>query len=131
MNVHRLRDEYNAFIDFVLHNGYGVKRPKLQFMHKNLFMSDQVAYNLYYKGKIKEIDKIYNWRPRMGINPNARIIHYNGLKWTQWDDYINELLPTDQMKKFSKLVNANKDAYVYYVDLAKKMLELEKKNDVL
>ena len=118
MNVDAMLARYNEFKRFVLGNGLGVKRPKGRFMQKNLFMSDQVALNLFFKGQIDRLPSEYNWHPSSGINANARIVHFNGLKWNQWQDFCGAKLPADQMEKYTRLVNRDWEAYEYYSILA-------------
>lgn len=119
INVDGMRAQYDEFRRFVIGNGLGVKRPKDPFMQKNLFMSDQVALNLYYRGKIKRIPKRYNWNPANGIDPDAAVIHFNGLKWNQWEDLRAGILEPDLQTKYGDLVRKNPDSYNYYVNLAK------------
>lgn len=122
LNAVRLRDEAERFRQFVLSNGEGVARPKTPFMQKHLFMSDQVALNVFFRGRVTRLNETYNWSPSAGINPTARIIHFNGLKWTQWDDFLNGRLAPFRMEKFVKQVNINRPGYEHYVELAKSYL---------
>jgi hypothetical protein len=118
MNVDAMLQRYDAFVKFVLGNGLGIKRPADPFMQKNLFMSDQVALNLFYRGQIERLPPEYNWNPSSGLNPEAKVIHFNGLKWNQWKSFCEAQLPRDQMKKYSRLVDHNRRAYEHYSILA-------------
>jgi len=124
MNVSKMSECYAAFQEFVLRNGEGVWRPNAKFWRKHLFMSDQLALNLFYRGKITRLDVKYNWRPSLGINSDAFILHFNGLKWTQWDDFVSGALSPYRQAKFEKLVSRNRLAYEYYSNLAASFLSL-------
>lgn len=119
MNVDSMLERYGEFKKFVLSNGAGMKRPADPFMQKNLFMSDQVALNLFYRGKIDRLAPEYNWNPSAGLNPNAKIVHFNGLKWNQWQSFCESQLPADQMEKYTRLVNRDRAAYEHYSNLAR------------
>ena len=84
-------------------------------MQKNLFMSDQAALNLFYRNRIKRLDNVFNWNPARGRNPRARIIHFNGLKWTQWDSFLQRKLRADRQAKFEKQIRRNRSDYEQYV----------------
>ncbi len=116
MNTIALRSEYDRFVEFVINNGFGAKRPPHHaLMQKNLFLSDQAALNLYYKNRIKRLDDVFNWNPARGRNPHARIIHFNGLKWTQWDSFLQRKLRPDRQAKFEKQIRRNRSDYEQYV----------------
>lgn len=119
LNVDALCSEADRFRSFVLSNGDGVERPKRAFMQKNLFLSDQVALNLYFSGRVDHLPGCLNWSPQSGISSKAKIVHFNGLKWTQWDDFLSGSLAPFRMEKFQKQVARDRDAYEYYVGLAK------------
>lgn len=119
MNVDAMRGRYEEFKKFVMSNGLGMKRPSDPFMQKNLFMSDQVALNLFYRGKITRLAPEYNWNPAQGINSAAKVIHFNGLKWNQWDDFCNHSLPPELLGKYDMKVNRDRDSYEYYATQAK------------
>lgn len=122
MNIEAMRSEYARLEEFILTNGQGVERPDSAFMKKNLFMSDQVALNLYFRKRINHIHRKYNWSPSYGRNDVAKIIHFNGLKWTQWDDFCNDRLRSDWQANFEKLVSRNRPSYEYYVSMARTYL---------
>lgn len=117
MNVDSMYKSYDNFVNFVLSNGYDKERPsQSKFWQKNLLLSDQVSYNLFYEDKIDRLPKEYNWNPSKGVNQNAKIVHFNGLKWTQWEKYLNgEVRPAlkEQVKRDEK-------SYKHYVGVAKK-----------
>lgn len=124
MNVDGMQHESARFRNFVIENGGTTRRPKATFMQKNLFLSDQVALNLFYKGRIDQLDQIYNWNPTRGVAPDVRVVHFNGLKWTQWEDFLEGNLLPHRMVKFTRLVNQNRSAFEHYVRIAKNCLAL-------
>ena len=128
-NVDAMHEETGRFRDFVLENGRGIRRPNSQFWHKNLFLSDQVAVNLFYRRMIDWLQELYNWNPLRGINKKAVVIHFNGLKWSQWEDFLESRLTPPRMEKFTRLIKANRPAFEYYVSLAQSYLDEVKSLD--
>lgn len=118
MNVDRMLERQDRFKQFVLNNGNGQARPNSPFMRKNLFLSDQVAMNLFYKGEIDVLPQHYNWHPSAGINERAMVVHFNGLKWTQWDAFQERRLRADRQSKFERIVQRAPKAFEYYVLMA-------------
>ncbi|MEO2035044.1 MAG: hypothetical protein ABGZ35_23435 [Planctomycetaceae bacterium] len=118
INVEAMLDRYDEFKRFILGNGLGMKRPADPFMQKNLFMSDQVALNLFYRGKITRLGNEYNWNPSGGINPIAKVIHFNGLKWNQWDEFCNQTLGQELLDHYAGLVNRDRASYEHYANQA-------------
>ncbi len=130
MNIRSLLRTLPEFIKFVHLNGNGCRRPNVPYLKKNLYLSDQVAYSLFYRGKVTFLDNGYNWNPSYGINKDASIVHFNGLKWTQWQDYHSGCLPQQKLKKFKELVSKSPAAYEYYINLAYKYMS-EVENQIL
>jgi hypothetical protein len=119
VNVDGMKSCYEEFKAFVLGNGLGIRRPADPFMQKNLFMSDQVALNLYYKGRIDALPKEYNWNPTAGINERAKIVHFNGLKWNQWEAYQSGTLDPVLREKYKRGLERDPAAYAHYSTLAR------------
>ncbi|MDP7039759.1 MAG: glycosyltransferase, partial [Myxococcota bacterium] len=44
---------------------------------------DQDAYNIFYQKDWQKLPQEYNWKPYWGHNPQARIVHFHGLKPTR------------------------------------------------
>ncbi|GIW61139.1 MAG: hypothetical protein KatS3mg087_2205 [Patescibacteria group bacterium] len=88
-------------------------------MEKNLYMSDQAAINLFMGKKIQRLPGEYNWHPSAGINEKAVIVHFNGLKWTQWEDFLRGGLSEYHMNHFGKWVGKNPESYEYFVQKAR------------
>lgn len=118
INVDGMYRRYDEFKAFVLGNGLGMKRPADPFMQKNLFMSDQVALNLFFGREIQRIPNEFNWNPSKGINDAAKVIHFNGLKWNQWNAYRNGTLDPDLIRKYESIINRNPDSYEHYANWA-------------
>lgn len=113
MNIPRMAERCDAFIDFVSNDGYDVERPGGRYWNKHLFLSDQVAYNLFYRDEIDDLPVKYNWNPTKGKNDRAVIVHFNGLKWNQ----INRLMsggldkPEYAIKKYKNMYLGSKEVY--------------------
>lgn len=117
INVDSMMPLVADYYDFIVQNGRGVKRPRANsFMDKNLFLSDQVALNLYFQGQIERLPEVYNWNPINGVAADAKIIHFNGLKWTQWHQFEAGSLRPDRQKKFEAIVRKNPKSYRFYVE---------------
>ncbi len=122
LNVDAMVKSYDKFRSFILSNGNGVRRPNqpYPFIQKHLLLSDQVALNLFYGPGATPLPRRYNWNPSEGINPDAVIVHFNGLKWNEWRDFVNGTLPERYKSAFTPLVMRNKDAYRYYCEVAQR-----------
>lgn len=118
MNVNAVYQERNSFVNFIKKNGLSSRRGRIPFMQKNLYLSDQVTINLYYKNKINRLPLEYNWHPSKGVNPGARIVHFNGLKWTQWKDYTSGDLGETKIEKYRSLVDSSPEGYEHYSGIA-------------
>lgn len=122
LNLRSLCNEASAFRKFILSNGAGKVRPAGKFMNKNLFLSDQVAVNLYYDSKIQYLPDRMNWCPQLGIRNNAEIIHFNGLKWTQWEDLHAGRFSPEKQHKLMEQASKNMASYEYYSTVARRFL---------
>ena len=122
MNVDAMCSTAAEFRTFVMNNGGNAKRPPSKFMQKNLFLSDQVALNVFHRGRIQSLSPSYNWHPTRGVDHRARIIHFNGLKWTQWNEFQEERLLPERMESFKRLVAKNPAAYEEFVTTARNYL---------
>lgn len=111
-----------GFRNFVLNNGEGVTRPPMPFFQKNLFLSDQVSINLFFRNRIQRLPQKLNWNPRNGVSSAAEIVHFNGLKWTEWEDFQNKRLSEHRQAKFSRQIGRGVASYEHYCQLA---LQLE------
>lgn len=124
MNVKSMYEDSKKFIEFVLHDGYNVSRPQTRYWQDNLILHDQVAYNLFYKGRIDDLGKKYNWNPSSGINKDAFIIHFNGMKWNQVKKFKKGTLEQSnpKLKKYRKMYESSGGAYDYYRNIARSLL---------
>lgn len=77
---------------------------------------DQGLYNLFYKNKWDHLCKYYNWRPYLGWDEQAKIIHFHGPKVENIKKLINGEEGVAPILKF--LYNKNPDAYKKYYNLA-------------
>jgi hypothetical protein len=104
INTRFAMERYDAFRAFVIGNGLGCRRPRIEFFQKNLFLSDQVAINLFFKNQINRISSDFNHNPASGRRDSAIITHFNGLKWTEFELFVRGELSEKRMAKFSKQV---------------------------
>lgn len=121
MNIPQMADRCDAFIDFVLHDGYDVDRPGGRYWNKHLLRSDQVAYNLFYRNEIDDLLAEYNWNPSKGKNEDAIIIHFNGLKWNQVDNMKEGRINKSQ---YRRLYQDAGGAYEHYRETANSLLNM-------
>lgn len=122
LNREVMRSELPQLREFIMSNGAGVCRPPSKFMERNLFLSDQVTINVYFRGRITPLSSTYNWNPSRGIQRTAAIVHFNGLKWTDWDEFVRGALPERRMQQYSRLVGPHRAAYEHYVEKARGIL---------
>ncbi len=74
MNVEKMRASYDDFVRYM---------ADADFDYHGFDHYDQGAYNSYYKNHWSFIEEHYNWKPYLGINPRADIVHFHGPKiWT-------------------------------------------------
>ena len=76
---------------------------------------DQGIVNLFYRNKFSLLEWNYNWRPYFGINHDAVIVHYHGLKIKD----IAAALKNDghNVPIYNYLFKNNPEAYAYYFQL--------------
>lgn len=119
INVKALGDTLPEFRDYILNNGYSTFRPDHPLLKKNLLLSDEAAYNLFYKGRIDRLPSIYNWNPSGGISEKAAIVHFHGLKWTEFDKFLQGGLSPIKMERFTIFYRRSPEGYHHYVNMAK------------
>ena len=119
-----MAERYDAFIEFVLNDGYNVERPGGRYWNKNLILSDQVAYNLFYGNEIDDLPVEYNWNPSKGKNDDAVIVHFYGLKWNQVEAFKKDKIdmPGFKTKQFKRMLQKSNGAYEYYREIANVLL---------
>ena len=111
MNINNLYNTLGEFSQFIRDHGIG-KFPAY----------DQGAYNHFYRNKWDKLNPIYNWKPYWGIDPDAGILHFHGLKIENIEKIvggkIDEVAPV-----LSNMYKMNNDSYNYYYKIAKKYEE--------
>lgn len=76
---------------------------------------DQYTYNELYKGRWDRLAPEYNWKPYWGLNPNAKIVHFHGIKVENIERILKgELVQPIQAKLFGK----SPEGYKFYHTLA-------------
>lgn len=97
-----------------INNLFNDDKKILNYIEENiesLDVFDQTLYNNLYQGKIDKLPITYNWKPYWGINDNAKIIHFHGIK------PLNEYKNID--KTLLKYYIDNKLSYEYYEKIFK------------
>jgi lipopolysaccharide biosynthesis glycosyltransferase len=108
INVKKGLEKYKKFLKMIA-NGYLAK----------IECCDQGYLNDLYKGEFHKLPLEYNWKPYWGINHNAKIIHFHGVK--PYRNFINVGLPSIN-EKWSDIVNG----YYYYYGIYASYLGVQK-----
>ncbi len=77
INVPKMRDKYKEFLEMI-NNGQTA----------TIECCDQGYLNDLYRGVFDKLPLEYNWKPYYGYNPNAKIIHFHGIKPNAWYDDV-------------------------------------------
>lgn len=65
-----------------------------------------------YKGRWDRLAPEYNWKPYWGLNPNAKIVHFHGIKVENIERvFRGESVQPIQAKLFGKAPEAYKEFY--------------------
>jgi len=70
MNTVGMRDNYDAFEDYLIRNIY----------EKTYSFHDQIAYNTFYRDQWDKLPLELNWKPYWGPNNDAEVLHFHGPK---------------------------------------------------
>lgn len=110
INVSEFTDSRDLFIDFIRQIGDLSRFGDY----------DQGALNHFYTNRFSHLEWNYNWRPYFGINPDAVIVHYHGLK-------IKDIASTiknngHEIPVYNRLFHNNPEAYRFYFDILNEML---------
>lgn len=104
MNVKKLRETHDAFIEFIKNN------------LSILSTYDQTAYQMYYANKASWLPVKYNHKPYWGIDKNAAIVHFHGIKPLSF-------MSDESLKHLSSICynifKKNPKAYDFYLNLFK------------
>lgn len=104
MNVKKLRETHQEFCLFISQN-------------LNLMPAlDQSAYQIFYSGKNTKLPTKFNHKPYWGISKNVVILHFHGIKPT---DFISENKFKNISYQSYKLYKKNIPAYDFYFNLFK------------
>jgi hypothetical protein len=101
MNINYLFENDNFILNHIENN------------FESLRVWDQTLYQNLYSNKVTKLDLVYNWKPYWGINNNAKIIHFHGVK-------PFKSTPFDEVLKYPTLKNMlekNKESYEHYNNL--------------
>jgi lipopolysaccharide biosynthesis glycosyltransferase len=72
INLPRFRKEHAGFVDMIIHGGLKTSSGDPY---------DQGHLNKYFKGRIDRLSPLYNWKPYWGVNEEAAIVHWHGVKY--------------------------------------------------
>lgn len=101
MNVKSLRDDLDEFTTFIRKN------------LSTLQAYDQGAYRVFYEGCVDPLDPIYNWKPYWGTSPDARIVHFHGVK----PQHVQRAVHDDTLEPIlQELYDRNPTGYRQYVE---------------
>jgi hypothetical protein len=101
MNVNYFNEHDNLITDYINNN------------FEDLHTWDQTLYNNLYSKNFTKLPINYNWKPYWGINENANIIHFHGVKPFKVNPK-KDMLNTPILKS---LYNNNQKSYDYYNEL--------------
>jgi hypothetical protein len=108
INVPKMRETYNEFIDYILTCGDVINQSY-----------DQGCLNEFYKGKWSRLNPAYNWKPYWGVNSAARIVHFHGAKIENIEKILaNKLQGVPEV--CVRMFRSNPEAYRTYGNLAKR-----------
>jgi len=111
MNINNLYNTLDEFSQFIRDHGIG-KFPAF----------DQGAYNHFYRKKWDKLNPIYNWKPYWGIENDASILHFHGLKIENIEKIFGGKID-DIPPVLSNMYKANSVSYKHYYEIAKKYEE--------
>jgi lipopolysaccharide biosynthesis glycosyltransferase len=105
MNIKNLHSTFPTFLTFIKSDNNILTLPAF----------DQGQYQQFYKGKHTILNPIYNWKPYWGINDDARILHFHGIKV----ENIEKVLAGDLSHSLSHFIYPkNIEPYRHYFNQA-------------
>lgn len=110
INVAEFTESHNQFMGFINSTGDLSKFGDY----------DQGAINHFYNNRFTVLEWNYNWRPYFGVNNDAVIVHYHGLKIKDIASAIGN--NNHKYPIYNQLYNSNPEAYSYYYKLLNELL---------
>lgn len=109
-NIPALRAEYPQFERFVVEN----------LIRHTYGFHDQIAYNVFYRGRWERLPSELNWKPYWGISEEAPIVHFHGPKIGAISAMLDGRwnYSTDHGGQIGSLFNNHIDSYIYYLTRA-------------
>jgi hypothetical protein len=110
INVVGLREEYPQFEHYLVEN---LEQHTYGF-------HDQIAYNVFYRGRWDRLPVELNWKPYWGLNQDAALVHFHGPKI----EAITAILDgrwnyaTDHGAQIGSLFANHVDSYVHFLAAA-------------
>lgn len=93
----------------------------VDYINKNfdsLHTWDQTLYNNLYKNNFTKLPIEFNWKPYWGVNQNAKIVHFHGVK----PFLVNPIEYVNSIPILKSLHSRNIESYRYYNDMFKNYL---------
>lgn len=103
MNIPALRRDVSHFLSWISDN-----HMKIDY--------DQDAYRVFYANRVSELPVEYNWKPYWGVNANAKIIHFHGVK-PSWAKHLLENPEDKAVPVLNEIFHWNVPGYRHYVPM--------------
>jgi len=110
INVAALRSEYLEFEQFLVKT----------ICERTYEFHDQIAYNIFYRGRWDRLPLEMNWKPYWGPNKNAEILHFHGPKLVAISSILNGNWDwsSDYGQQLGSLFSSSVEAYRQFVRIA-------------
>lgn len=98
-----------------------IREELIEFFRENFFFArenssyDQVLLNRFLKGKWTPLPLEMNWRPALGINTEAQIVHFHGPKPHRIKMILDGRASAVE-NNMLQIIDVNKPAYEFYVE---------------
>lgn len=107
IDIDAFAQEYEAMLKYA-------KNPKIFPLLQDY---DQGLLNIFYYNRFSELNPKFNHRPYYGINKDAQIVHFHGLKITNVEYVLKNGFSPEPI--YDTLYRKNPAAYKYYYSLFK------------
>lgn len=116
INIVEFEKQLPLFIAYLVKN-----QPQHRFQDY-----DQLPLNTFFNRKFDILSPLCNWRPYAGVNADAQILHFHGIK--EW--MIADCIEKDGHENavLNKLYQANKEGYAHYYKLFNEYLNYKNGN---
>jgi hypothetical protein len=106
-NIPALRAEYPQFEKYLVES-------LIQYTYG---FHDQIAYNVFYRGRWERLPIELNWKPYWGINDDALVVHFHGPKIGAISAMVEGRwnYSTDHGCQIGSLFNNHVESYIHYL----------------